>query len=375
MAAKPGGGFEQGDVEPRCQAVCGCQPGDTRADHGDTADHACRGRAQRAVAVAVATRSWPRPSTASTHRGVAERSRGNEGGRREEENPPGISAGDTDRLRDEKPFDDPGNSRRAHRGGYDGAVAAEFPAKRKKLRSARRVRFFQARRGMVRAARYEQRRSLDEGAARPTQPTSMPQPMTAADAAKLPVLRPRRAFIAAMQRLNSFACRLSHDLSRAFQAARSGALEHGPRYSVGSIRRRAPFRRAGADGEDERDHRMGRAAGDRDVPSRQPRRQRFLGIHERLVLRGAEALARSHGVSAPLPARARAQRGRAARGALRFRSGSRARDVDAALLRRDPPQPLVSARRRVAQRAGHQGDLRNPGPRRGRGTAAPTCAT
>ena len=44
----------------------------------------------------------------------------------------------------------------------------------------------------------------------------------------------------------------------------------------------------------------------------------------------------------------------AARGALRVRPGAGARDADAAFLRRDPPQPLVPARRRVAHRAGHQ---------------------
>ena len=48
-----------------------------------------------------------RPPTAG-HRGakknVAERPRGNEGGRREEENPPGISAGKAGRLRDENRF-------------------------------------------------------------------------------------------------------------------------------------------------------------------------------------------------------------------------------------------------------------------------------
>jgi hypothetical protein len=64
-----------------------------------------------------------RPPTAG-HRGakknVAERPRGNEGGRREEENPPRISAGKAGRLRDENRFDvspgeapvSPGSSRR-----------------------------------------------------------------------------------------------------------------------------------------------------------------------------------------------------------------------------------------------------------------------
>ena len=48
-----------------------------------------------------------------------------------------------------------------------------------------------------------------------------------------------------------------------------------------------------------------------------------------------------------------------------FDPAPNARDPDAALLRRDPPQPLVPARRRVAHRAGDQGDLRDPGARRG----------
>jgi len=43
---------------------------------------------------------------------VAERPRRNEGGRREEENPPGISAGHTGRLRDENRFDPPLAARR-----------------------------------------------------------------------------------------------------------------------------------------------------------------------------------------------------------------------------------------------------------------------
>ena len=45
-----------------------------------------------------------------------------------------------------------------------------------------------------------------------------------------------------------------------------------------------------------------------------------------------------------LPPRARAHREGTARGALRVRSGARARDPDAALLRRDPPEPLVPPR-------------------------------
>ena len=103
---------------------------------------------------------------------------------------------------------------------------------------------------------------------------------------------------------------------------------------------------------------MGGAAGHRDVPARQPPRQRFRRVHVDLVLRGAEARAGADRVPAPLPARPRADRGGAARGALRVRPGAGARDADAALLRRDPPQPLVPPRGRMAHRAGDPADLR-----------------
>ena len=58
-----------------------------------------------------------------------------------------------------------------------------------------------------------------------------------------------------------------------------------------------------------------------------------------------------------------------------FDPAPRARDADAAFLRRDPPEPLVPARRRMAHRAGHQGDLRDALAATRRATAAPTCAT
>ena len=63
--------------------------------------------------------------------------------------------------------------------------------------------------------------------------------------------------------------------------------------------------------------------------------------------------------------------------AVRFdlRPGAGARDADAALLRRDPPQPLVPARRRVAHRAGHQARSTRRSRATRRATAAPTCAT
>ena len=48
------------------------------------------------------------------------------------------------------------------------------------------------------------------------------------------------------------------------------------RHSVGPVRRQPAQRRAGADHQDERHHRVGGAAGHRDVPARQPRRQRLL---------------------------------------------------------------------------------------------------
>ncbi len=117
------------------------------------------------------------------------------------------------------------------------------------------------------------------------------------------------------------------------------------------------FRRAGAHHQDERHHRVVGAAGHRDVPARQPSRLGLLRLHQRVVLRGTEALARAHGVLAALPPRAGADQRGAARGALRVRSGAGAGDADPALLRRDPPQPLVPARRGVAHRAGDQAHL------------------
>ena len=128
-----------------------------------------------------------------------------------------------------------------------------------------------------------------------------------------------------VRRLHSTGLQAADDLSRTIQAARSRSLEHGPGHPVGPVRCQPADRGAGADGEDERHHRVGGLAGDRDVPARQPRRQRLLGLHERLVLRGAEAFAGADGIPASLPPRPGADRGRAARGALRVRPGARSR--------------------------------------------------
>ena len=117
------------------------------------------------------------------------------------------------------------------------------------------------------------------------------------------------------------------------------------------------LRRAGADDQDERDHRVVGAARHRNVPARQPRRFGLLRLHVGLVFRGTEARAGADGISAPVPARPGAERRRAARGALRVRSGAAARNADDAFLRRSPAQSLVPARVRVAHRAGDQGDL------------------
>ena len=102
-----------------------------------------------------------------------------------------------------------------------------------------------------------------------------------------------------------------------------------------------------------------------DVPARQPPGQRFLRVHVDLVLRGAEARAGADGIPAPVPPGIRADGGRAPRGALRIRSGPGRRDADAAFLRRDPAQPLVPLRRRMAHGAGDQEDLRTHLPGRG----------
>ena len=71
----------------------------------------------------------------------------------------------------------------------------------------------------------------------------------------------------------------------------------------------------------------------------------------------------------------RADRSRAPRGALRVRSRAAARDADAAFLRRDPPQSLVSPRRPMARRARDPPDLRAHRAATRRVTAARTFAT
>ena len=154
-------------------------------------------------------------------------------------------------------------------------------------------------------------------------------------------------------------------VSGVVQGVRGRAVEPRERRAVARVRCRAPVRRAGAHDQDERDHRVGGASGDRDVPARQPARQRLLRVHVDLVLRGAEARARADGVPQPVPSRPRADRSRTARGPVRVRSRAGVRDADAAFLRRDPPQPLVSLRVRVAHRARDQEDLRPHFPRRG----------
>ena len=71
-----------------------CETGDSRADDGDALHPLAAGRQARP----------PGAGRRCAKKGVAERPRGNEGGRREEENPPRISAGKTGRLRDENRF-------------------------------------------------------------------------------------------------------------------------------------------------------------------------------------------------------------------------------------------------------------------------------
>jgi hypothetical protein len=141
------------------------------------------------------------------------------------------------------------------------------------------------------------------------------------------------------------------------------------------FRRRQAVRRAGADHQDERHHRVGGPAGHRDVPARQPRRQRLSRPSCRLVLRGAEALAGADGVPAPLPPRPGPHRGRTARSALRVRPGAGAGNADAAFLRRDPPEPLVPPRQPNGTPSRSSSTSTRPWPRTKPATAAPTCAT
>ena len=94
VAAETIRGFEERDLGARRQAARRREPGDARADDGDP--------------LHPGGAFGPARPPGAGHRGakksVAERPRGNEGGRREEENPPGISAGKAGRLRDENRF-------------------------------------------------------------------------------------------------------------------------------------------------------------------------------------------------------------------------------------------------------------------------------
>ena len=99
----------------------------------------------------------------------------------------------------------------------------------------------------------------------------------------------------------------AHALSRTVQATRVRPLGHGQGHSVGAVRRGQAVGRAGADHQDERHHRVVGPAGHRDVPARQPGRQRLLGLHVDLVLRGAEAFAGADGIPQALPPGARAR--------------------------------------------------------------------
>jgi hypothetical protein len=58
-----------------------------------------------------------------------------------------------------------------------------------------------------------------------------------------------------------------------------------------------------------------------------------------------------------------------------FDPGAPARNADAALLRRDPPEPLVSPRGRMAHGAGDQGTSTKPFRATKHVMAAPTCVT
>jgi DNA-binding transcriptional MerR regulator len=137
------------------------------------------------------------------------------------------------------------------------------------------------------------------------------------------------------------------------------------RTSPGTVRCQQAQRRAGADHQDERHHRVGGAAGHRDVPARQPRRQRLLGLHvvwffeeqkHSLVL--MEYLRRFRPDLVPTEEELHEVR-------FEFDPAPGAGDADAALLRRDPAEPLVPPRRRMAHRAGHQAHLRDAGAGRG----------
>ena len=124
MAAEMVAGLEQRDVGVARQAARRGEAGDAGADDRDAPHRRASPRSEAA-----------RPSgRARCKKNVAERPRGNEGGRREEENPPGISAGRAGRLRDGNRFVVPAR-RAAPSAGRDGPP----PARRAGMtRSARR---------------------------------------------------------------------------------------------------------------------------------------------------------------------------------------------------------------------------------------------
>ena len=193
---------------------------------------------------------------------VAERPRGTreEGGRRR---PPGISAGKAGRLRDENRFERdrpggssaPGSTRGAASNRYDAARAGKFPAESENSCFG----LFSwplpgARRRAGRTARYRRNRRKIGSAA--------PSPVMSGDytraLARAPMIYP--------------------ELFKQLEAVRWNMDQDIPwdRFDA-----QPADRGAGPDDQDERHHRVGGAAGHRDVPARQPRRQRLLGVHER----------------------------------------------------------------------------------------------
>ncbi len=90
----------------------GGEPGDSGADDGDPLHRA------------AAPEAGPPDVRCGRKKGVAERPRGNEGGRREEENPPRISAGTAGRLRDENRLGVPAARAATVVDGCDGRLRA-----------------------------------------------------------------------------------------------------------------------------------------------------------------------------------------------------------------------------------------------------------
>ena len=242
------GGFEQRDPGVAGQGARRGQAGDAGADDGDPPH-------RRPAAALRRRRGRPGRRGPGLRRRMSPSAPGGtrEGGGRRR-TPRGFQPDTTGRLRDENRFDAP------LRGIADASMtrlaAAGVPLPGEICRSLFSASAAGASGMYASRAAPDARQCRDRRRWRRPRPRFGPGPGSATKLRRL--------------------ARHAHALSGTLQAARSRSLEHGHRHPVGPVRRRPALRRAGADDQDERHHRMGGAAGDRDVPARQPRRQRLL---------------------------------------------------------------------------------------------------